>query len=295
MDRLDRIIRNEIRAEAPKMPDYLSEAYDRTVDSLTNHDEKKQRIFGRRVKWYSLTSCAASFLLLFVVVNSSADVAYAMQKIPVIGEVIRVITVRDYYFEDEKHYADVIVPEVEASEELKEDADYINARVDELTNAALEKFQKDVEQYPHDFMGLDVDYDILMNNENWFSLRINIQHVAASATTDHVIYNIDKKRNEMVSLDDLFTEDFDYVTAISDNIVKQMKQQMREDENKIYFLSGEEEDIEGFEKIHERQNFYRNKQGDLVIVFDKYEVAPGSMGSPEFVIPKQVYNSFLQS
>lgn len=127
MDRLDRSIRNKIRVEAPKMPEHLLEAYDRTLNSLTGHDNKNQKVFGRRrVKWYTLTSCAASFLLLFVLVNSSADVAYAMQKIPVIGEVIRVITVRDYYFEDKKHYADVIVPEVEITEEISEEADYIN-------------------------------------------------------------------------------------------------------------------------------------------------------------------------
>lgn len=294
MDRLDRSIRNELRKEAPKMPEHLSEAYDRTLNLVTSHDDKKRNPFGRRsVKWYSLASCAASFLVLFLAVNASADVAYAMQKIPVIGDVIRVITVRDYHFEDEKHYADVVVPEVEATEELSEDADYINDCVDDLTNAVLEEFKKDVAKYPDDYMGLDVNYNVLINNENWFSLCITIERTAASATTDYVIYNIDKKRNEIVSLGELFTEEFDYITAISDNIVKQMKQQMKEDDNKIYFLSDEEEG--GFEKIHDRQNFYKNRNGDLVIVFDKYEVAPGSMGNPEFVIPKEVYNSFLQS
>ena len=34
-----------------------------------------------------------------------------------------------------------------------------------------------------------------------------------------------------------------------------------------------------------RSKFYLNAEGALVIVFDEYEVAPGSMGMPEFVIP----------
>ena len=33
------------------------------------------------------------------------------------------------------------------------------------------------------------------------------------------------------------------------------------------------------------QNFYITQQGKLVIVFDKYEVAPGSMGIVDFGIP----------
>ena len=31
-------------------------------------------------------------------------------------------------------------------------------------------------------------------------------------------------------------------------------------------------------------HWYYNQDGDLVITFDKYEIAPGAMGSPEFVI-----------
>ena len=36
-----------------------------------------------------------------------------------------------------------------------------------------------------------------------------------------------------------------------------------------------------------------NNDGDLVIVFDKYQIAPGSMGCPEFVIPKTLYEGKL--
>ena len=40
-------------------------------------------------------------------------------------------------------------------------------------------------------------------------------------------------------------------------------------------------------------NFYWNENGDLVIPFDKYEVAPGYMGTPEFTIEKNVIANFL--
>ena len=41
-------------------------------------------------------------------------------------------------------------------------------------------------------------------------------------------------------------------------------------------------------------NFYINNKGDLVIVFDKYEVGPGSMGTPEFIIEKEIINDILK-
>ncbi len=33
---------------------------------------------------------------------------------------------------------------------------------------------------------------------------------------------------------------------------------------------------------------------ELVIVFDEYEVAPGSMGMPEFIIPEEVLSEVLR-
>ena len=52
-------------------------------------------------------------------------------------------------------------------------------------------------------------------------------------------------------------------------------------------------DEECFKSIAIDQNFYINDENQLVIVFDEYEVAPGSMGTPEFVIPTELLNGLL--
>ena len=49
-----------------------------------------------------------------------------------------------------------------------------------------------------------------------------------------------------------------------------------------------------FQGITEQTNFYFNERGELVIAFDEYEVAPGSMGAPEFVIPQEVTAALLK-
>lgn len=46
MDKLDQSIRSMIKAEAPKMPDYFSGTYDKTVDSLTGVNEKQLNILA---------------------------------------------------------------------------------------------------------------------------------------------------------------------------------------------------------------------------------------------------------
>lgn len=45
--------------------------------------------------------------------------------------------------------------------------------------------------------------------------------------------------------------------------------------------------IEDFEAIKEDQNFYLNEEGQIVICFDEYEVAPGYMGLVEFAVDEE--------
>ena len=37
-----------------------------------------------------------------------------------------------------------------------------------------------------------------------------------------------------------------------------------------------------------------SEDGNIVILFDKYEAAPGYMGCPEFEIPETVYAEYLK-
>ena len=78
-------------------------------------------------------------------------------------------------------------------------------------------------------------------------------------------------------------------TIAGENIKKQMAEQMEKNENIIYWMYSDDKTFWGFYEIAPDQNFYFNENNDLVIVFNKYEVAPGSMGYPEFIIPLELY------
>ena len=87
----------------------------------------------------------------------------------------------------------------------------------------------------------------------------------------------------MVELADLFREDGDWQAALEGELLRQMEERKEEG----FFP-------EEFCGLGEKQNFYWNESGELVLVFDEYTVAAGYVGMPEFVIEKAVYQDFLK-
>lgn len=92
-------------------------------------------------------------------------------------------------------------------------------------------------------------------------------------------YNIDKKRNRLLALEDLFSAGSDYKTIINSEIKRQINEALKTDLG-IYFSDNDY----AFKTIRNDQGFYI-KDGNLVIGFAKYEIAPGASGTPEFEIP----------
>ena len=69
---------------------------------------------------------------------------------------------------------------------------------------------------------------------------------------------------------------------------------MYENEYDIYFNDFQDETQLLFKEISKDQKFFINDDGNIVICFDKYEIAPGATGSPEFVIPNDVVKDILK-
>lgn len=241
---------------------------------------------------------AAVFAGVFVTVNVNSDLAYAMEKIPVIGNVIKIITL-DHYKEEGKHYSvDIKTPKLESEEEtpgidevneaVKKDRDALIEQCEEMLQIDIENEQEGNEiEGETNHYSVDADYKIVTDNDDYFVLCFEITQASASAQQINKYYTIDRKTGKMLELKDLFKENSDYVTVISENIKQQMKQQMEADENIYYWLDDEEVPEWNFKEINEKQNFYINENGNLVIAFEEYEVAPGYMGVITFEIPKE--------
>ena len=144
------------------------------------------------------------------------------------------------------------------------------------------------------YHGLHVSQEVVTDNERYYTVKLSVLETEASGYENNQFYTIDKQTGNVVTLEDLFVEGSDYISAISENIKTQMQEQMAADEGVIYFLDNDDMPEFNFQGITEQTNFYFNEKDELVIAFDEYEVAPGSMGAPEFVIPQEVTAAILK-
>ena len=242
----------------------------------------------------------AAMMAITIMANSGASIANAMMKIPVIGAIAEVVTFREYKntTEDSNMSADVKIPEVSVTNEdgtvNQETTEQINKTIEDYTNEIIAQYEADVAAYGGEaHERVELDYEIITDSDRLFSIRFNQLTIMASGAESVRIYHIDKQTGKMINLKGLFKEDADFITPISDNIKKQMKEQMAADESKMYFLDSDMPETD-FQSISEDTTFYVNDDGKLVIVFDEYEVAPGYMGTVEFVIPTEVIEGIVQ-
>ena len=290
MNDFDKYIKSKAAQEQTEIPDSVKNRIEQTLADLP---EKKPVI--KQIRILPRIAAAAAcfiFITLFLLPNVSVAYAQALEQIPVIGDIVQVVTIRNYFYADDKHEMGIDVPQIEGED--SEAVDYINKDVSELTTALVNQFYKDLEITGNNGYGsIHVDYEATMNTDRWFTLKLSVIETAASSNTYFEFYHIDKKQGKIVELGDLFNTD-KFSDSLVAEIKKQMQEQMANDENISYWINnsgiGEE-----FATVSADHNFYWNENGDLVIIFDEYEVGPGSMGTPEFVIDRDVIKDILKS
>ncbi len=297
----DKKIKKYANNNKPEIPESVAKAIQSTLDSLPEKNTNAATLHIRQKNTHYRSAlavaCFALVFTFFVLPNLNPNIAYAMEKIPVLGKVVHVITIKNYKYSDPYHELNVDVPSVNIKDEENsnnEEAEkYINASVEELTNSLMDEFYKNVDELGVSRFSLNVDYNVISNNDKWFTLRICVSTSTGSGDTYYKFYHIDKTSGQIITLGDIFENNNQSLKKISKEIKRQMKKQMAENENVSYFLDAEFEEWE-FTNIDKDQNFYFADNGNLVIVFDKYEVAPGSMGTPEFEINKSIYENYLK-
>ena len=253
--------------------------------------KKDKTRISRRKSVYKWIIATAAMLVIFILPNTSEAIANSMQEIPVIGNFFRVITLREYNYDDGHNSMSAKVPKIENENNVNFDSvEQINNEVKEYTDKLIRQFRADIKE--SDYNNLEVSYKIITDTDKWFTLEFDVTKTKASGYELRKYYHIDKTTGRIVKLQDLFQKDSDYITIISEEIKKQMQEQMRE--GKASYFIANNESTDGFECIKADENFYFDNDENLVIVFDEYAVAPGSMGTPEFIISKNKLSSILK-
>lgn len=276
MDQFDEMLKQRAREEPFPLPeDYAGRVF-QTCAALEETGPRKCRSY----RW---TAWAAAVLALFIAVpNVSPAAAAAMADVPVLGAIVRVVTFRNYVYDDGSYSADVSVPELEGGQAAQAVNEQVQAWTDRLIGQFEETCQAELGR--EGYLGLDVTSAVVTDSDAWFTLRIDAVETQASGYQFSRFYHIDKATDRVVTLGELFREDADWSAVLTREVRQQMEERMAADSGASYFP-------EELTEIGPDQNFYFNGSGELVLVFDEYTVAPGSMGMPEFAIPAEVYET----
>lgn len=303
-----------------EIPDELSDVVNRAISSkdkeeirVKHESRENNRKAAVRILRHAAVAAAVFLVCLTIGLNTSEVFAKEMSQVPVLGALARVLTVRSYHGTDGDYEIDMEVPEVVAGEsDMQEQqaeaaafTDDINAEIQKIVDDYMEQAKAEFQEYKEAFfaeggteeewddrtMDIAIDYEVKHQADNILSLELVTAKGWVASQEDRYYYNLDLSTGTYLTLRDLLGED--YVALCNESIVQQIEQRIEDDENMMYFgfgPSGEDDikmGITGFTTVSDLTKFYINEQGNVVIVFDKYEIAPGYMGFQEFEIPAE--------
>ena len=275
--------------KAIKTPKQLNYVINKTL--LKGKNKKKD--IAKYIK-YVVSTATCMFCAFIVMINVNPSFAANISEIPIIGNIAKVFTIKEYNKEDREKLINAKIPALEntGNTELEKRINYeimlkINEVLDEAEEraakykeAVIETGGKDEDYQP---INIQVDYKVGYSSDKIVSFIILKSETLASAYTEMYYYNIDIENGKKLNLRDVFGND--YKEIVNETIYKEIEKRSK-DENNIYFT----EEDDGFKGIEdEYQNFYINQDGKVVIVFEKYKIAPGYMGTQEFIIDKQIF------
>ncbi len=277
--------------ENVRIPEELQQKVSQAVESSRMKRERR-----RRLSRFLLRTAGTAALLaaaLTVALNTSEVFAMEARKIPVVGGLVKIMTIRSYERSEREMQVKVEVPGVDLgetdnglSEEVNEQIEKMTAqyeaealqRADEYKEAFLATGGTEEEWIEHDIR-VRVWYEIKSQTEEILSFAVKGTESWTSAYAQTRYYNLDLKTNTFLTLEDLLGED--YMTIADGQIREQIAERIQ---TGAVFLSSAEG---GFAGIGEDAAFYINERGNPVIVFEKYAIAPGSAGEVEFEIERQ--------
>ena len=266
-------------------------------EGLVKMMEQAKKDKRRKTNKYTKILAAAAVATFVVLPNTSSSVAQAMSNIPLLGNLVEIVTFRNYEYKDEHNIANVEIPEVlvddtnknvfeDNKETLTETTKEINAEIRGIADKFVKEFEENLKN-KEGYQDVIVSSEIMQTTDNYFTIKLMCYQGMASGAEWDYYYTIDLQTGEYLQLANLFEKGSDYKTVISENIKEQMQAQMDADENVSYWLNEEMEEW-NFKAITDETAFYLNENNEIVISFNEGDVAPMYMGVVQFTIPNEV-------
>ncbi|MFV0503319.1 MAG: stalk domain-containing protein [Lachnospirales bacterium] len=176
------------------------------------------------------------------------------------------------------------IMDVDAAEKICET---VNLKMEELTKEQVKANEEyktayletggTIEEYKEP--SYEVGYEILEQNEDYISVKVYRYQALASSFTEEIYYNFNSKTSEIIKLEDVLGSK--YAEYVKESVLMMAANREEKDSEKYNYDETLLEDL----VIDENTSFYLNKDGNVVVVFDKYEIAAGAYGAQEFIIP----------
>jgi len=275
MKRFDKRLKKQLKREAPKIPAQAEAVFDKAINKIKAEQMKRKPWF---VKYCAALAVIAAVIFLFL--NFGTEF---------LDEERNIAAESDNCSSElaEKNRNVVKKPQIEEMESIRVGMiDCRNPEIRRFTDMILVQFKKDRKESQK---SPAIHCEVLANTERWFTLCLIVQE--EEGDTAYYYYNVDKRSECIVRMSDLFVGEFDYVGVFSEEIKKQMKEEIESEGDKKYWAAS---NMEGDYKIDRNQKFYFNQKGNLVILLEKGEVSPEETGSLRFVIEKGVFETALK-
>ena len=262
----------------------------------TTIKEQEKKMKRKNIINKSVIAAAVAGVVFVGSINLSSEISYALSEVPVLGSIVRVLTFKTFELKDNNFDAELKTPAIEGLDSKLEAM--LNEKYLDENQKLYDDFMKEIDELKkadmdEAHMGIASGYEVKTDTDKLLVIGRYVVNTAGSSSTTIKYDTIDKQNKLLITLPSLFKDEA-YIDIISENIKAQMKEQMK-DENNVYWLEDEMMGDENFSKIDKNQSFYITKDNQLVIAFDKYEVTPGYMGNPEFIIPSELLKDVLVS
>ncbi|MDK9712230.1 RsiV family protein [Acidaminobacter sp.] len=284
------------------IPDELESLVDKTLSQAMGASDRHgigpRKHRAAKGFLVAAASLAAAFVLFVAGINLSPTFAEKAGRLPMVGQLVKVFLLREYTHQEDSYDASLQSPGIEGLEN-QDLEDFLNAKYLSENKALYETFMADMaalKEAGGGHLGVDSGYLVLTDTAEILSIGRYVVNTVGSSSTVFRYDTIDKVNEILITLPSLFKDDR-YIDLISEEINGQMVAQHQADPNRFFWVEGIDQSVDMplFERIAGDQSFYISTEGELVISFDKYEVAPGYMGVLTFTIPTEVLKDVLVS
>lgn len=248
--------------------------------------EKKRRAAEKKKKKVKTAILITAYFILFLViaVQNNKFKAFA-SEIPLLGEVISVITGEVFIHNDDKGTINITVPLIKNEQSIYKE---LNKLYLEDGQVEYQNSLNEIESMSNQQMDINGHYSVLVNDGKFLVIHQSTEKIVGSSMISKKFTTIDKQNEVVLSLPMLF-KNANYQRALSEEVTKQMKERISKSSDMVY-LPLENDDAYN---MTEDPEFYINDDHELVLYFDKYEIAPGYMGPQEFAINKELVEELL--